>query len=116
MTGTAVVAGPAGALTPPSPLTFAIQDVGTTSGIETFSVTNTGSANLTVTGVGLSGPNVGEFPIVSDGCSGSLLTPNQNCVVGLRFSPILGGTRTATASVTDNATGSPQTIGISGFG
>ncbi len=116
MTGTATVAGPAVALAPPSPLTFAQQNVGTTSGTENFSVTNTGSQNLTITGVGLSGTNVGDFSIVADGCSGGVLTPNQNCVVGIRFSPTLGGTRTATASVTDNATGSPQTIGISGFG
>ena len=116
LTGKAVVPGPAVALAPPSPLTFAKQIVGTTSGTENFSVTNTGSQNLTVTGVGLSGTNVGDFSIVSDGCSGDVLTPNQNCVVGIRFAPALGGTRTATASVTDNATGSPQTIGISGFG
>ena len=116
LTGKAVVPGPAVALAPPSPLTFAKQIVGTTSGTENFSVTNTGSQNLTVTGVGLSGTNVGDFSIVSDGCSGDVLTPNQNCVVGIRFAPALGGTRTATASVTDNATGSPQTIGISGLG
>jgi len=116
LTGTAIVAGPAVALAPPSPLTFATQNVGTTSGTQNFSVTNTGSANLTVTGVGLSGTNVSEFALVSDGCSGAVLTTNQNCIVGLRFSPILGGTRTAVASVTDNATGSPQTIAISGLG
>ena len=116
LTGKAVVAGPAVALTPPSPLTFAKQIVGTTSGTENFSVTNTGSANLTVSSVGLSGTNVGDFSVISDGCSGEVLTPNQNCVVGIRFAPVLGGTRTAVASVTDNATGSPQTIGISGLG
>ena len=57
LTGKAVVPGPAVALAPPSPLTFAKQIVGTTSGTENFSVTNTGSQNLTVTGVGLSGTN-----------------------------------------------------------
>jgi len=116
LTGTAVVAGPAVALAPPSPLTFPLQVVGTTSGIETFSVTNTGSANLTVTSVALSGTNASEFSIAQDGCSGAVLTPSQNCFVGLRFSPALGGTRTAVASVTDSATGSPHTIAISGLG
>ena len=110
------MSGPAVALTPASPLTFTSQNVGTTSGTLNFSVTNTGSANLTITSVGLSGANAGDFSIVADGCAGEVLTPNQNCVVGIRFSPTLGGTRTATASVTDNATGSPQTIAISGLG
>ncbi len=116
LTGTAIVAGPAVALTPPSPLTFPTQNVGTTSGAENFSVTNTGTQNLTITGVALGGTNASEFSIASDGCSGGMLTPNQNCIVGIRFSPILGGTRTAIASVTDNATGSPQTIAITGLG
>ena len=116
MTGKAIVPGPAVALAPPSPLTFATQNVGTTSGTENFSVTNAGTENLTVTAVALGGTHPADFAIVSDGCSGASLTPNQYCVVGVRFSPKLGGTRTATASVTDNATGSPQTIGISGKG
>jgi len=116
LSGTAIVPGPAVALAPPSPLTFATQNVGTTSGTENFSVTNTGSASLTVSNVALSGTNAAEFSIVSNGCSGAVLTPSQNCIVGIRFSPALGGTRTAIASVTDTATGSPQTIALSGFG
>ena len=117
LTGSAIVAGPAVAITPPSPLTFtAVQNVGTTSTTKGFSVTNTGTANLTVTNVTIGGVNPGDFPIVSDGCSGAVLSPAQNCVVGLQFSPALGGTRTATASVFDSATGSPQTISIVGTG
>lgn len=116
LSGLAVVNGPAVALAPPSPLTFATQNVGTTSGTENFSVTNTGTVNLTVTNVALSGTNAAEFSIASDGCSGATLTSGQNCIVGIRFSPKLGGVRAAVASVTDNATGSPQTIAITGTG
>jgi hypothetical protein len=114
LTGTAVPPGPAVALTPPSPLSFPSQSAGTSSGVENFSVTNTGSANLTVTGVALGGANAGDFAIVADGCSGAVLAANQNCVVGLRFAPAVAGAKAATASVTDNATGSPQSIGITG--
>ena len=117
LSGTAIVAGPAVALTPPAPLTFtAVQKVGTTSPTKGFSVTNTGTANLTVTNVTMGGTNASEFPIVSDGCSGAVLTPGQNCLLGLQFSPALGGTRTAVASVFDSATGSPQTLSIVGTG
>jgi len=117
LTGTAIVAGPAVAITPPSPLTFTtVQNVGTTSPTKGFSVTNTGTANLTVTSVAIGGTNPTEFAIVSDGCSGAVLTPSQNCVVGVQFSPALGGTRTAVASVSDSATGSPHSINITGTG
>jgi hypothetical protein len=117
LTGTAIPPGPAVAITPPSPLTFTtVQNVGTTSPTKGFSVTNTGTTNLTITSVTIGGTDPNEFAIVSDGCSGAVLTPSQNCVVGLQFSPALGGTRTAVASVFDSATGSPQLINIVGTG
>jgi hypothetical protein len=116
LTGTAVAAGPAVAITPPSPLAFPKIDVGSSSGTETFSVTNTGTGNLTVSGVAVSGKDAGDYSIVSDGCSGVLLTQNQNCIVGVQFTPAQGGPRSAVASVIDNATGSPQTIALSALG
>ena len=75
LTGTAVAPGPAVAMTP-STLTFAKQTVGVPSAAQNFSVTNTGSANLTITLV--ASTNTAEFPISSDGCAGSTLTPNNN--------------------------------------
>jgi hypothetical protein len=116
LTGTAVAAGPAAAITPPSPLTFPKIDVGSFSNTEFFSVTNTGTGNLNVSGVALSGKDVGDYSIVSDGCSGASLTQSQNCIVGVRFTPADGGPRSAIASVTDNAPGSPQTITVSALG
>ncbi len=50
LTGTAVAAGPAAALSPTT-LAFPTQNVGTPSAAQNFSVTNTGSANLTITAV-----------------------------------------------------------------
>jgi hypothetical protein len=113
LTGTAVAPGPAVAMTP-STLTFAKQTVGVPSAAQNFSVTNTGSANLTITLV--ASTNTAEFPISSDGCAGSTLTPQQQCVVGVRFSPTLGGNRSGTITVTDNATGSPQIVTLTGTG
>jgi len=116
LTGSAIAAGPAVSLAPPSPLTFKTQNVGTTSGTMNFSVTNTGTGNLTVSSVGISGTNAGDFSIVSDGCSGAVLTQDQNCIVGVRFAPAYGGARMAVASVIDSAPGSPHTIALSGTG
>jgi hypothetical protein len=113
LTGTAVAPGPAAALTPAT-LTFAKQTVGVPSAPQSFSVTNTGSANLTITLV--NSTNSAEFPISSDGCAGATLTPQQQCVVGVRFSPTLGGNRSGTITVSDNATGSPQIVTLTGTG
>jgi len=113
LTGSAVVAGPAAAFSP-STASFATQSVGTTSAAQNFSVTNTGTANLTLTGV--VSTNTTEFPISSDGCSGSVLTPGQHCIVAVVFAPTLGGTRTGSLKVTDNASGTPQVLSLSGTG
>ncbi|MGA3026769.1 MAG: choice-of-anchor D domain-containing protein [Bryobacteraceae bacterium] len=113
LTGTAVVPGPAASLHPPS-LTFAQQNVGTTSAAQQMSVTNTGSVSLTITGV--ASTNATEFPLSLDGCSGNTLTPAQFCTVSVKFLPSLGGTRSTTIKVTDNATGSPQSLSVTGTG
>ncbi len=113
VTGTAVAPGPAATFTP-STLTFTTQDVGTTSAAQYFSVTNTGSANLTITAV--ASTNATEFPISTDSCSGVTLTPNQHCVVSVAFSPLIGHTRSGSIQVTDNATGSPQSVALTGTG
>ena len=111
LTGTAVTPGPAAAFSP-SVISFAQQNVGSTSAPQNFSVTNTGSANLTVTAVASS--NTTEFPVSLDGCSGTTLTPGSHCVIGVVFKPSYGGARSGSISVTDNATGSPQTVAVTG--
>jgi hypothetical protein len=113
LTGTAVSAGPAIAFQPAS-LTFPTQNVGTTSAPQYFSATNTGTANLTITAV--ASTNATEFPIATDSCSGVTLTPGQDCVISVKFSPIIGHTRTGSIQVTDNATGSPQSVALTGTG
>ncbi|HZU27992.1 MAG TPA: choice-of-anchor D domain-containing protein [Bryobacteraceae bacterium] len=115
LTGTAVATGPAATLSPPL-ITFSTQNVGSASVAKSFSVTNTGSASLTVSNVSLGGANAGDYAITGDGCSGGTFNPNQACTVSLKFSPLLGGTRSATVSVTDNAAGSPHSISVSGTG
>ena len=113
ITGTAVPPGPYATLSPAA-LTFTRQNVGSTSKPIPFSVTNTGSANLVITNVASS--NFAEFPLSFDGCSGATLTPEQSCTVSARFAPSVGGPRSSTISVFDNAPGSPQTLAVSGTG
>jgi Putative Ig domain/HYDIN/CFA65/VesB-like, Ig-like domain len=100
----------------PTSLTFAAQDIGTTSAPQSITVTNTGSAGLFINSAATRGANPLDFTQVSDGCSGLTLAPGTSCSVAITFSPTATGTRSATFLLTDNAPGSPQSVPITGTG
>ena len=106
---------PAVTLTPAS-LTFASQAVGTTSGMQSITVTNTGTANLFINSAQTRGAAPLDFTQVNDTCSGATLPAGTSCSVSITFSPTANGTRSGTFILTDNATGSPQTVPITGTG
>ena len=91
-----------GAGVSPTSLTFTSQTVGTTSGSQGVTLTNTGTASLSISGISASG-DFGE----TNNC-GSSLAAGGNCNISVTFSPTGSGTRTGTLSITDNASGSPQ--------
>jgi hypothetical protein len=116
-----VLAAPAAAAAPavtftPTSLTFASQDIGTTSAAQTVTVANTGDASLFINSARTGGADPLDFTEVSDGCSGLTLAPGTSCSVSITFSPTASGTRSGTFSVTDNAVGSPQTVPLTGTG
>ncbi len=94
----------------PASLTFASETVGSTSSAQSVSVTNTGNADLTFTSIVASG----DFA-QSNTC-GTSLAAGKSCVVSVTFMPSASGSRTGTLDFTDNAAGSPQTVGLSGVG
>ena len=95
-------------------LNFGTQTVGTKAN-QTLKITNSGTAPLTVSSVQLSGTNAADFSIVTNGCTASV-APAASCQLSLTFDPSAVGSRTATLSITDNATGSPQTVSLTGTG
>jgi hypothetical protein len=97
-------------------LSFMNQLVGTTTMIQTVTVTNNGTANLTITSVALTGTNASDFAKSADTCSGAAVVPSGTCGISVTFTPSAIGSRTASLSLTDNASGNPQTIGLSGTG
>ena len=100
----------------PSSLTFAAQDLGTTSAPQSISVANTGNASLFINSAQVKGANPLDFTAVSDGCSGLTLAVGASCSMSITFKPTNTGTRSATLIVTDNAPNSPQTASITGTG
>jgi hypothetical protein len=102
-----------GALASASPptVTFPAQYVGTSGLPQTVTVTNAGTAALTITSVTTS---VADFAALSN-CTNPV-GPNANCTIGVFFDPTASGARNGTLIITDNAGGSPQTVTLSGAG
>jgi subtilase family serine protease len=95
-------------------LTFSSQNMGTTSPAQTVTLSNTGNAALSVTSVGLTGTNSGDF--AQTNTCGSSVSSGANCSINVTFSPKATGSRSAAVSIVDNASGSPQSISLSGTG
>jgi hypothetical protein len=90
-------------------LTYGTQRIGTSSSTQHVTITNTGTEIITVSSITIS-PN---FTYTTH-CGTIQLGATCNIVV--TFSPQSVGNITGTITVTDNATGSPQTISLSGVG
>jgi len=95
-------------------LTLASELVGATSPAKSVTLTNTGNVSLSITDISIAGTNAGDFA-ESQNC-GSSLAAGANCTISVTFKPTAGGNRAATLSISDNASGSPQTVGLAGEG
>ena len=115
---------PLGPGAPPSPsaavslsttsLTFGSVPVGLASTPQIVTVTNTGSVNLSIAGIDLTGADPTDFSEATT-CGTSLAT-GGSCTVVVLFTPLTSGNLSASLTVTDNAPGSPQSVSLSGGG
>jgi hypothetical protein len=103
------LSGPNATLSP-TILTFAIQVVGTTSFSQSVLLSNNGTATLNITSIAAS-TNFGE----TDNC-GSSLTAGTSCNINVTFTPTAIDNLAGTLTITDNASGSPQTVSLNGVG
>ncbi|MBV8551273.1 MAG: choice-of-anchor D domain-containing protein [Acidobacteriaceae bacterium] len=99
----------------PATLSFGNQMVGSTSTAATVTLSNTGTAPLSIFGSSLSGPNAPEFTVSSTTCSNSV-PAGSNCTFSITFSPTAGGLQTASLAITDSVASSPQTVALTGTG
>ena len=110
LSGTAVN-GPAPEVYFSSPIVnFDPQIVGTSSPVQALTLKNTGNATLTISAIAANG----DFS-QSNNC-GSSLAAGAQCAISLTFSPTTTGLRIGTLTVTDNASGSPQSATLIGTG
>ena len=100
-------------LTPPA-LAFGAQTVNTTSAPQIVTLTNSGTANLFISGVASSGDYAytTTCPLFS-----APLAPAANCTFSITFTPLtVSASIPGNITVTDNAAGSPHVIPLSGSG
>jgi hypothetical protein len=105
---------PGVSLTPTS-LNFGAVATGVTSPVRTVTLKNVGTAALTITSIAVTGTDAGDFPKTATSC-GSSLAAGASCTVSVTFKPTTTGARSADLTFTDNASGSPQQVPLSGTG
>ena len=105
----------------PLPLAFGNQAVGTSSASQSVTVTNTGNANLQITGVAIGGTNSGDFAFAPPFAPPTPASPinvaaNASTTIPVIFTPAATNARAATLMITDNAGDSPQSAALTGTG
>jgi hypothetical protein len=112
LTGTGNASTAPGVSLSPTSLTFASQTVGTASASQAITLSNTGSASLNITSISIAGTNSGDFSETNT--CGTSVAKSATCMITVIFNPTAAGNRTASISIADNATGSPQTASLTG--
>ncbi|PYV35143.1 MAG: hypothetical protein DMG22_03330, partial [Acidobacteria bacterium] len=115
LTGTGASAGGSSTASLSLPaLNFGVQQVSVTSPAQAVTLSNSGSAALSMTSIAVTGTNAGDF-VQTNNC-GSSVAAGANCTISLTFTPTANGTRSASLTVTDSDSGSPQSASLTGSG
>src|SRR5439155_1453625 len=108
---------PAVSLSPTS-LNFGNQNVGTTSAPQTVTLSNIGTATLSITSIGIENGDYSSDFAETNNC-GTSLAAGASCAINVTFKPTATGTRSAALTVTDNTNnhaGTNQTVSLTGTG
>ena len=105
-----IVTGGALATLSTTSLSFGTQPVGSTSGPQSVTLTNSASLPIIVGNVIVSGP----FSATNT-CT-STLAPGTTCTIKVTFTPTASGSQTGSLTITSNSQTSPQTVALSGSG
>ena len=98
----------------PTTLSFGSQKHKTTSSARTITLSNPGSATLSITGITITGTDPGDFSQTNT--CGTSVAAGKSCTISVKFTPQATGARSASLSIKDNAAGSPQTAALGGNG
>lgn len=97
-------------------MSFGNVELGTTSGGQTVTATNTGGGALVVGTASIAGAFASAFQKSGDTCSGATIVPGGTCTITVTFRPGAVGGHTASLSIPSNASGSPHAVSLNGAG
>ncbi len=100
----------------PASLDFGEQVVKKPSKPQRLTITNAGEKKLYINSVVIDGNDQQDFALSNDTCTGKEIEARRSCVVDIVFTPSVNARRSTAVVLTDNATDSPQRIGITGVG
>ncbi len=98
----------------PTLLSFGKQAIDTTSKVKKVTLTSSGTANLTISSIMITGANAGDFAQTNN-CPASV-APGKKCTINVTFAPLHVGSRSASVTIADNAADSPQSVPLTGQG
>ncbi|MGA2190664.1 MAG: choice-of-anchor D domain-containing protein, partial [Steroidobacteraceae bacterium] len=98
----------------PASLAFGSVQRGVASAPQAVTLTNTGTLVLPVTSIAVSGASAALFSL-SNGC-GTTVAAGATCTLGVVFTPVAIGLRTATLSVSAGGGAGTQKVALSGSG
>ncbi len=102
--------GPVSVNISPSSLSFSPAPVGAPTAAQVVTVTNTGDAAISISGIQVTG----DFAATPNGCIS--VAANKTCTVQVSFVPASSGPRTGTLRFIDSASDNPQEVTLSGSG
>jgi FlaG/FlaF family flagellin (archaellin) len=111
LSGTGTLAAPT--LSPPS-LSFSSQAAGTTSSAQTVTLKNNSLVALSIGSIAITGANPGSF--TQTNTCGASVAAGAGCTISVKFAPVVSALRSGSLTITDSATGSPQSVALSGTG
>ena len=103
--------GSAPELVQPSAIEWPHTSVGTRS-VQAPVTIAAGESGAQIASVGLAGTDSGDFSIAGNTCSGTTLTPHEECVIALATKPTAAGPRSAQLVLTDKS-GTKTTVPLS---
>ena len=100
----------------PTSLTFASTAEGTTATTQSITLQSTGGSALAISGISITGTDASSFSETTTCSTTTSLAVGASCNITVAFAPAAAGSLTASVSVADNASGSPQTVTLTGTG
>ena len=99
----------------PATLGVGSQGLGSSTTAKAVTVSNNTNNTVTFSSISITGANAADFTQSATTCGGTLAAL-ASCTISIQFAPTATGARTATLTLADDASNSPQTVPLTGTG